>query len=56
MTPEVLSRIGRISMETHSGRGREALDLLRSNGFEILEFEDSEAGFIKACRTDTPLH
>jgi hypothetical protein len=35
-------------METHDGRGQEAVSILKSHGFVILEFEDSEAGFIKA--------
>ncbi len=56
MAPETFSRIGRISMETHSGRGREALEILKANGFTIIEFEDSEAGFIKAVRAVTAPH
>lgn len=48
ISPEGFSRIGRVSMETHDGKGREALNMLKSHGFVIIEFEDSEAGFIKA--------
>ena len=47
---DTFSRIRRISMETHAGRGREAVDNLELQGFEILEFDDSQAGFIKARR------
>jgi hypothetical protein len=48
ISSEGFSRIGRVSMETHDGRGQEAVSILKSHGFVILEFEDSEAGFIKA--------
>jgi FkbM family methyltransferase len=48
---DVFSRIQRISMETHGGRGQEAVDILKSRGYEIIEYENAQAGFIKARRT-----
>lgn len=48
---EAFNRIGRLSMETHEGRGREAVHLLRARGYEIMEFEDRQAGILKARRS-----
>lgn len=48
---ESFSRIGRLSIEAHDGRGREAVELLKARGYEITAFEDQEAGIIKARRT-----
>ena len=53
LSPELSKRIMRVSIETHSGRGQEAVDRLKSLGFAIIEFEDGVAGFIKAHRNDT---
>lgn len=49
-SPETFKRIRRISMETHDGRGQEALDILKANGFRILDICSDYTGFIKAHR------
>lgn len=41
-------RIRRISIETHSGRGKDAARILEGAGFRIISFEDGYTGMLKA--------